>query len=167
MRKMIFVWILAPCMLAGCSGNEAGESSETASKKELAAVLQGTWESVTINVKIHSMENTDSTAYFSIPEESWKDVYLVKPPRMFFEADKKYRREHRNFQDSLISMSRGIWNVFGDTLMMIEPDATYQYRVRQADGLITFFTLLDWDGDGVEDDEYEEVKRKVGMGMGK
>lgn len=136
-------------------------------KEELTALLQGTWESITINVKINSMENTDSTAYFSIPEESWKNEYKVKPPRMFFEADQKYRREHRTFQDSLISRSRGIWNIFGDTLMMIEPDATYQYRVRPANGRITFYTLLDWDGDGLEDDEYEEVKRKVSMGTEK
>ena len=167
MRKHLpLLWVPVFGLLSACSGDRASENGEQGPQKPLTEILPDTWESVTINVRVNSVENMDSTAYFSIPESDWKDLYMVKPPKVFFEPGNKYRREHRNFQDSIISMSRGMWNVFGDTLMMIEKDATYQYFVKRGNGLVTFSTLMDWDGDGQDDDEYEEVKRKVSISTG-
>ena len=55
-----------------------------------------------------------------------------------------------------------MWNVFNDTLMMIEPNVTYQYTIsQQPNGLLKFSSIVDWDSDGVEDDDYLGVQRYI------
>ncbi|MBK6949603.1 MAG: hypothetical protein IPH16_17350 [Haliscomenobacter sp.] len=45
--------------------------------------------------------------------------------------------------------------------MMIEKDATVQYKVLVDKGLAHFSALLDWDRDGQEDDEYYLIYRLI------
>jgi hypothetical protein len=63
--------------------------------------------------------------------------------------------------DSIVDVKRGLWSVFGDTLILMEPDGTYQYQVRSKNNHLQFESLLDWDGDGVEDDAYMRVEKRV------
>ena len=69
-----------------------------------------------------------------------------------------------NTVDSLIYEARGIWSAEVDTLRMVEEDGTsYRYRVKVRNGLSEFRAFVDWDADGVEDDEYIEIKRLVSI----
>ena len=120
------MYFILPVLLLGCQA----ESDKSIQKPDLQKELPGTWEAVSVNVQINSaMGNPDSTATFVIEENEWLERLAVKPVRTYYLTDNKYRQEFKSPYDTLISVNRGMWNAFGDTLMMIEPTVTYQYTV--------------------------------------
>lgn len=162
MNLQKFAHYLLLLLLVGCqSGADPDQQTQEASPVDLKKAIPGVWESVSIRVDVNSFNNTDSSYVFEVPEERWLNTLGVKPIRTYYENDNKYRSEYRDRADSLVNETRGIWNVFGDTLMLIAPDATYQYEVKIEKGLGKFRSLLDWDGDGQEDDEYVGIQRYI------
>ncbi|MEL7119023.1 MAG: hypothetical protein AAFO07_06270, partial [Bacteroidota bacterium] len=129
--------------------------------KDVAESIVGTWQAVSIRVAMNSFEGTELDSIFEVSEEYWIDRFSIKPVITKYQPDNKYVQTFYNQYDSLINEAKGIWNVFGDTLMLIEPNATYTYQVEMDKGLARFNALLDWDGDGAEDDEYVGVHRYV------
>ncbi|MCB9300554.1 MAG: hypothetical protein H6566_07890 [Lewinellaceae bacterium] len=127
----------------------------------LAEALPGAWESILVRVAVNTAENTDSSYVFEIREEEWLERTGMRPIKAYFQPDNQYRQVFTAGNDTIISVARGMWNTFSDTLLMVEPKATYQYIVTIDKGLAEFRTLLDWDGDGQEDDEYLGVHRKI------
>lgn len=136
-------------------------AKEEKKQDNLAAFLPGVWEVSLLQVKVNSVNNNPDSSYtFEANKDNWVAQFQVKPFRTFYESDNKYRIEYRTVYDSLLNMSRGIYNVFGDTLMRIEPNGTYQYIVKRPQpGILEYRSLIDWDGDGKEDDDYLEVQR--------
>jgi hypothetical protein len=153
--------VLAFILMLGCR-QEGNQNTTDTALASLQDNLPGTWEAVSVYVTINSTDNqVDSTTTFEIKESEWITRMGVKPVKTAYQPDNKYRQSFSAVNDSLLSENKGLWNVFGDTLVMIEPSATYQYEVGIANGLATFKALLDWDGDGEEDDEYVGVHRKI------
>lgn len=160
MKKFVLYSLLGSFFLLGCQSDKPPQT-ETKPEVDLTAELPGTWETVSIKVNINSFNNLDTNMVFEIKEEQWEPVYRVRPSRTYFELDNQYRQEFRSITDSLISVNRGVWNVFTDTLMLIEPDTTYQFVVSVDSGMARFHRLVDWDGDGEADDDYLGVHRRV------
>lgn len=162
MRPLLILTVIA--LSAVFQSCQSGEKEANTPPPDLNKELPGTWEAVSVKVKVNSVMNEpDSSTTFEIKEEEWLDRMGVKPVRTYYQTDNKYRQEFRALNDTLLSISRGVWNTFGDTLMMIEPATTYQYTLRLKNGLAEFRALVDWDGDGEEDDDYTGVHRKVSM----
>ena len=158
----IFTLLLFLCSLFVACNNEPAQSAESVAQPDLKKALPGIWESVSIRVKVNTAENLDTSYIFEVPEQNWEQMLGIKPIRTYYELDNKYRTEYISRNDSITNVKRGIWNTFGDTLMLIEPDVSYQYSVRiLSNGLAEFNSLLDWDGDGQEDDEYTGIQRLV------
>ncbi len=161
MIKQISFLLLTVLILSSCQSEPQSQDAEV-DTLDLAKTLPGTWEMVSIRVQVNSFENTDSSYVQEIKEEEWEKVFFVKPVKTYFNLDNKYRRAYFNMNGEVVSEDRGMWNVFNDTLMMIEPNVTYQYIIsQQPSGLLQFSSLLDWDSDGQEDDKYLGVQRYV------
>lgn len=141
---------------APTQANTAGEDLKTA--------LTGTWQTFQINVAINSADGRDTFRTESLTQEVWEKTFNMEPPVYYFQTDQKFRRVHRTLAGEVFSQSRGMWNTFGDTLVLIEPDTTYQYFVRIANGKATFRTFQDWDDDGEIDDEYQGLQRQISIG---
>ncbi|NUO00396.1 MAG: hypothetical protein HUU01_07235 [Saprospiraceae bacterium] len=127
-------------LLTNCSGSNGPESG--APPAALAEKLPGKWRATNITIQV-----ADSLA--AVQNLAIDAATLSEKPILWeFEAGNRYRATANGTQ------SRGIWNVFSDTLMLIEPQATYQYFVSFSGEDAFFRALLDWDGDGQEDDHY-------------
>lgn len=132
--------------------------------KTLKEAMPGIWETISFKVTINSVAGIkDSTAIFEVTEEEWEKRLGIKPIRTYYELDNKFRSTYRAYgTDSIINETKGLWNVFGDTLMLIEPQVTYTYSVELRDnGTGVFRSFLDWDGDEIPDDEYVGIQRLV------
>lgn len=151
---------LAALLLAQCRQSAKPENAEEESVV-LSQELPGTWESILVRVEVSTAENTDSSYVFEVREEEWLERTGMQPIKAYFQPNNQYRQVFTAGNDTVISEARGLWNTFSDTLMMIEPNATYQYVVKIDKGLAEFRTMLDWDGDGVKDDSYLGVHRKI------
>jgi hypothetical protein len=156
------ILLLSLVLLAACQSDGA-KQADKAEKTDLTKALPGTWEAVSLRVDINTYAGQDTSFLFEVKEEEWQRRLGVKPVRTVYSTDNKYRQEFYNPNGELSNTVRGVWNVFGDTLMMIAPDATYQYIVQVADGRSEYRALMDWDNDGEEDDEYLGVQRMVSM----
>lgn len=152
MRIWYFAAVLA--LFSGC--NQASQNSQANSeeKTDLKSALPGAWEAISFRIHINAADSTAPNSLFEVAEGEWIDKLGIQPITTYYDTSNKFRSEYKNQADSLVRLTRGIWNTFGDTLMLIAPDATYQYRVSLDKGRAEFRCLLDWDGDGMEDDEY-------------
>lgn len=161
LRYIFFTLIISGLWACQENATSAGDN-ETPSKVNLKESLPGAWQSVSFEVTIHSADNEDTTMIFSVDEANWAKKLGTPPVQTSFYGDNKYKRVFRSAGDLPSDTLQGIWNTFGDTLMLIEANATYQYEVLiQPNGLAKFKSMMDWDGDGYEDDEYIGVERKV------
>ncbi len=155
--------LLMAILACSCQNNATSDQEDQTTKVDLAKALPGGWETTYIRVQVNSYLNADSSFVFEIKEENWEERMQIAPLRTYFQSDNKYRREHRTLDGNLMDATRGVWNTFGDTLMLIEPDATYSYQVKLGNGLGEFSAELDWDGDGEADDQYLDIKRYIGI----
>lgn len=150
--------------MAACSSSEEkepnGEAPTTNSSIPLDSFLIGNWENMSLEVVINTIDGADSSYTLLVPVGGWEEKLGIKPIKTTYESNNTYRSEYRDVSDSLVQVTRGIWNVFGDTLLLIEPNGTYEYEVRYRDSLAEFHALLDWDGDGAVDDTYRSIQKK-------
>jgi len=156
-------WILGLLLLlVACQAEQSADA--TTEKVEWSKRLPGTWEVKYIRVEVESFEDTDSSYVFEIDENNWQKMYSIKPYRTYYSPDSTFRRLYRGLNEQPVSENRGLWNIFGDTLMMIQPNETLQYKIALEQGDLHMTGLVDWDKDGSEDDVYYSVQRYVGMG---
>lgn len=125
-------------LFPGCSGTAPDNSNTAALQDE----LPGKWRAV--GITIHITDSLATAQTLQIDEATLRE----KPILWEFETGNRYRATANGEQ------SRGIWNAFSDTLMMVEPRTTYQYVVNFTEKEAIFRATLDWDGDGEEDDAY-------------
>ena len=156
MIKIIKLFSFLLLLLCSCQKSESPESVD------LKELMPGTWESVSIKVVVNSVSNTDSNYVFDVPEKHWKEKLGVQPVKTYYQTEEnKFYSEYIDLDGNITNVERGKWYVFGDTLMRVTPEATYQYEVAIRGGVGTFTSMMDWDGDGNEDDEYSGVQRKI------
>lgn len=156
--------LVASFFLPSCqtdSNTNAANSAEAAF--DFKDYIEGTWQTVQINVAVNSVDGLDSFRVDNLSEKVWRSEFGVNPPKYYFQPDNKFRREHTSITGELMDEGKGMWNVFGDTLVLIEPDATYQYVVKGDGSRVTFRTLLDWDEDGEADDQFQALHRKISV----
>jgi len=138
-------------------------SNRQMAQKNLRDEMLGEWRSVSINVTINTVDNSDSSSVFSADESNWEQKLRMKPIRTFYKEDGTYISEYRNLADSVFSKSSGTWIVRADTLTLnqAQPNPeTYKSKVVIKDDLGEFTIRLDWDSDGSADDLYFGVQRK-------
>jgi len=156
-----YIGLLLFLALVACQSKNAPSTENQSETVDLKTTLPGTWEAVAFRVNVNSFQNTDSTFTLEVAAGEWENKLQMRPILTEYSTDNRYRSTYRNLSDSLLRTERGIWNVFGDTLMLVSPEATYQYEVIQQGKNLEFRSILDWDGDGVEDDEYVGIQTLV------
>lgn len=127
---------------------------------ELEEAIVGKWENVSMIVKVHSFENSDTSFIVHITEDNWETKMNIKPIVTTIHPDGRYRSEYRNSFDSLIYAPIGTWMIDGDTLIMEDHQDIYKYQIFVNDDEAEFRNMVDWDKDGLADDEYFGIQRK-------
>jgi hypothetical protein len=161
---MKYTFLLLGILFLSARQPEANTTESTAAAVDLKEALKGTWQTFQINVAINSADGRDTFRTVSYTQEVWEKGFNMEPPVYYFQPDQKYRLVHRSLEGNIVDQTRGIWNTFGDTLVLIEPERTTQYLVRLANGKATFRNFQDWDEDGEADDEYQGLQRQISIG---
>ena len=127
---------------------------------ELEQQIVGEWTNVSMKVWVKTYNNSDTSFIVDISEENWEMKMNVKPIVTTIYENGTYMSEFRNSFDSLIYKPEGTWLTDGDTLIMQDHQATYKYQIFLDGDRAEFNSLIDWDNDGLADDEYQGVQRK-------
>jgi len=128
---------------------------------QLEQDIVGVWVNESMRVWVRSYNHSDTSFIVDINEDNWDLKMTIKPITTSIYADGTYISEFRNSFDSLIYSPKGTWFLDGDSLIMEDRQATYKYQVFVDDDRAEFKSILDWDSDGVADDEYFGVQRKI------
>lgn len=161
MRRAILFSLFLTIIFTNCT-NETSSSSEASATEDMTEQLLGTWEIKDLKIDIATHGGSDTSSLLDIKEEQWIQVYALQPYRTFFAADSTFRTVRRVRDGTLLGEDRGLWRTFGDTLMLIQPNATFQYKVLLSEGKAEWAGVIDWDQDGQEDDTYYATFRYVG-----
>jgi hypothetical protein len=161
-RWILFVPAVCWLLLGFAACNSSSTSSAPAEPiSDLSQLIPGAWENVSMVVTVNTYMGQDTSYSLRVPKSTWEEKMGIRPIRTTYDTSHRYVSVYKNLQDSIVNRTRGIWNTFGDTLMLIEAEATYLYRVEpHPDGWL-FLSQLDWDGDGQADDTYEGVQKKL------
>lgn len=127
----------------------------------LATALIGEWRNVYVKVIIHNKAKPAVT--MEADSTNWEARLGIKPIRTHFMEDGTYYSEYRNVKDSLVRRHGGTWSLQGDSLTMaqVTPDkSTLKVHVKINGDHATFHGMIDFDGEGVANDEYFGVQKK-------
>ena len=117
----------------------------------------GDWESNSLRIDVKA----DSAYQIYIAKGEWEAKLNHRPIKTTFRPNNTYQIDYLNLQDSTFQKRRGVWNIFGDTLLLIENNSTYQYAIKMKRGYLQYQTQLDWDNDSIEDDNYTQTDQKM------
>ncbi len=166
MKKILF-GVLTLTMIYSCSNNSSNPTESgtdtTAVTTPLDKQIIGEWRNTSLKVKINTALNSDSTGYIDVDETNWERVLKTKPMKTVFSEDGTYKLADGSIADSTVSVSSGTWYVLNDTIFMNQkqPDAIFfQYHIGIKDNVATLNGLVDWEGDGKVDDEYNGTLKK-------
>lgn len=150
---------------AACQSEQANDETSTDAEVDLQTALQGTWQTFQVNVAINTADGRDTFRTQSFTEETWEQGFGMEPPVYYFQPDQQFRVVNRNLDGEVVGDSRGMWNTFGDTLVLIEAEETNQYLVKIGNGRAAFRNFQDWDEDGEVDDEYQGLLRQISISI--
>jgi hypothetical protein len=121
--------------------------------------LVGSWINSSMRVEV----NADSAYVFEADESNWEERLGMQPIRTYFRPDSTYLAEYRGPGGEVINRSAGRWWTQSDTLTMQQsiPDRIEYVCLWKIEGSKAILEMLvDWDGDGREDDRYIMVQRR-------
>ena len=154
------------CLFAGAFLGSALHAQTAATEAALKKKLIGEWRNTYVKVVMHTLNNSDSTSSFQADSTNWQQVLHIKPIRTHFKSDGTYYSEYRNLNDSIVRMPKGTWGIKGDTITMVQLSpgkSSYKMHVSITNNIATFAGLIDFDGDGKDDDEYYGMQKKQGQ----
>lgn len=160
-----FCYISLLLLLYSCSNNDQNQVRQQAENFADSVLLianyskeiVGDWVANSIKIDIRS----DSAMQVYVAKGEFESKLNHKPMQTTFRPNNTYQINYLNLQDSIFEKRRGIWNIFGDTLLLIEGDATYKYAIKMRHNHLQYQTQLDWDNDQEMDDTYTQIDQKV------
>ena len=157
--------------VAGCDfGGTSSDQNVTGPKVALEDLLPGSWEHQQLFVSVQGYKLSDSIFTIEVNPGEWEEKLRVKRVVTQYDKDHTYRMLFYSSSDSLEKTVRGMWNTFGDTtLLHVEPNGTYEYKVSQNGQKWILESTVDWDEDSQTDDLYrltiepviEEKKKRL------
>ena len=151
----ILVWSV---FLIGCSNGQKPDKNGDHLSPSLEATLPGVWEHYEMSLRVEGVRLSDSVYTLEIKQDEWEQKLKVDRVETEYLEDHTYRMNFYLDSNKLDRTVRGMWNTFGDTtLMHIEPDGTYEYRVERAGDKWVLESIMDWDKDTQIDDYYRLV----------
>lgn len=156
-----FILFLMSLIFLSCQSTAKEENNNTSTPTAKES-MYGVWQILSFKVVYNAtLEIPDSQYVFEVKEENWQQILSTKPTLSYFYPDNTFRQEFMDKNNVPYDTIRGVWNLLGDTLMLISPTATYTYHLQLASDRADYRSIIDWDGDGVEDDEYTAIYRQI------
>lgn len=130
----------------------------TLPKLSLQEELTGTWTIDKIHVKMNTVHGTDKDSVAIVDQSDFIEQLGIYSNVEHYLANGSFENDFYVSQDSIILTTSGTWTIIGTDSLKIEqtkPVAQTRYysvKIKKNRGI--FIGLVDWDGDGHEDDEY-------------
>jgi hypothetical protein len=130
--------------------------------EEQEQLIVGDWESIALEVRVRTYENSDTSFLVEVDEHTWQMKMNVDPIITSIFAEGTYRSVQNDVYGNTILNTQGIWMLDSDSLVMEDDKGRYQYSMFIDQGIMELKTYIDYDGDGRKDDFYIGKYRRLG-----
>ena len=123
--------------------------------------LVGEWRNIYLKIVTHHPGKEPQI--IKADSANWVATLGIKPIRTHFNGDGSYYSEYRTPKDSLFKTASGTWLVRNDSLIMSQQKpvtSLLKLHVKLDNDIATFSGVIDFEGDGLADDEYLGMQRK-------
>ena len=131
------------------------------SKHTLSQQLIGTWENVSLEVKMNTINNTDSSGTLIVTPGNWEAILNIKPIKTTYRPDGTFTSQYFDLAGKAVGVEEGKWLVRNDSLILSSTGYQNTYKVTFEADKGRFVSRLDWDQDGLRDDHYDGWQKKI------
>ncbi len=152
-KKNLLLALAAVMCLQACVKDEQ-KVTDTPSIP-LDSFLIGEWQVTAVLLEYESLANVPDS---NLIVDMLKDTTYKTNHTIRYYPNDTYEIQFEGSEDVL----SGVWNLIGDTtLVRIEDNAFYEYRIERNSNTINQQSLEDLDGDGVKDDYFKSSYTKI------
>jgi len=131
--------------------------------------LVGTWDSRYLKVTVNTVQGTDSTGSVNVNPLNYEQIVGLKTARAYFKEDGTYVEHYLKPDGTIAYAQQGYWSIHEDTVVTsvykpLKSQSVYRYHMKIHGDSAVFTSLMDYDGDGQEDDEFWGVSIRVDKG---
>ncbi|RJE71573.1 hypothetical protein [Reichenbachiella sp. MSK19-1] len=152
--KNLFICLI---LFTACTTDKKEQSQSSDLKIEQNLI--GTWTNVSLLVTMKRLEKQDSVLRAN--EGEWEQVLKIKPIETTFHADSTFESEYYTLDGQKMNTTYGQWWIQNDSLVMLTESGKTFYDFEYNGDRVRFRSTLDWDGDGIADDEYDGVQIRM------
>lgn len=136
-------------------------SCATVPKPSLKESLTGTWTTDKIRVKMISVNGTDKDSTAIVGSEDFQELLGIHSNVGKYYANGTYEEIYYATEDSILLTLTGNWITLGkDSMKLYQKTPVtdiHLYKVKLKKNRGIFTGLVDWDGDGADDDEFTSI----------
>lgn len=140
-------------------------ASCSTTKLDTKELMIGKWTTEKVRVKIISMNNTDADSTIIVSSEDFKQELGIYSNVGHYNADGTYEDVYYLDKDSVLMRTTGEWMMQGTDSIIVRQDEPTQrehrYFVKLKKDKGIFKGLVDWDGDGKQDDEFTGIATRA------
>ncbi|MFT7587999.1 MAG: hypothetical protein ACI959_000205 [Limisphaerales bacterium] len=148
--------------MLSCQSNSSTKSANINPKRFI-----GEWESISLEIRVNSYDGiADSTLIITADSSNWTEILNMLPIRTVFQPDHSYYATYRNPDSTIQSKTSGYFELKGADSMIIHKELPYPETIRHTwfrkdDSTYGFIGVLDFDQDGIADDEMFALNRRI------
>lgn len=149
--------IIAVLFLASCAS----------SKVLLTETLTGSWQAEKIRIKMNGVRGTEKDSVVIMEQSEFKEIMGFDDNYARYKENGDYTMIYTGISDTVTLKITGKWHIEGDSLIIdqITPqERTMKYELKSKKGKAIMTGLIDFDNDGIEDDELTIVATKMEPG---
>lgn len=126
----------------------------------------GIWESKFMYVIQETVDGSTTSRILNVTPEDYEQVLELQTVRAFFNEDESYFREYIGVDGNVVKIDSGKWVITGDTITISLFSSSgsikiINYHLEIRGDTAIFNSLMDYDGDGAEDDTFRGTSVRV------
>ncbi|MCZ6521337.1 MAG: hypothetical protein O6848_07580 [Bacteroidetes bacterium] len=113
-----------------------------------------------------TLDGSTTSRILNVTPEDYEQVLGLRTVRAYFNEDESYYGEFIGVDGKVVKSDSGKWAITGDTITISQFDTSgsmkiINYHLEIRGDTAIFNSLMDYDGDGTEDDTFKGTSVKV------
>jgi len=171
---LVVLFTLVLLGAGGCSGSvdeqdpdQAKPALKLTPNAPLKELIPGVWTMDSLHITLNALsEDPDSQRIIKANRALWRLSYGYQPHRSIFYPNNRYSQRLNDTTGRLANREVGTWETRPDTLVLFTYDDNTNlirtpYHVSRVDSGLRLQAMLDFDGDGQQDDRYVSWTHKI------
>jgi len=156
-----FITMLCLIVISSCKPEVESKNHETKSDQ-----IIGIWDSKFMYVIQETANGSTTSRILNVTPEDYGQVLRLRTVRAYFNEDESFIQKYIGVDGNVVKSDSGKWAITGDTITISQFDLSanmkiINYHLEIRGDTAIFNSLMDYDGDGAEDDTFRGTSVRV------